>query len=142
MYKFYCYSIVLLLLSVAGCGKNVSISGKVTFSDDGSPVRHGVVCFQTESLLARGNIKQDGTYVLGTEYIGNGLPPGLYHVTVIDTRKLVGTTPQGDPIFENLVDSKASHRDTFNVTCDVTKSLRKFDITVDRSTTPRATVTP
>lgn len=91
----------ILLLSVPvittmGCSNHVPMRGKVTFSDDQSPLTVGQVLFQSDTVLARGNLKQDGTYVIGTEKLNDGLPKGTYLVTISDT--MVMTTADGKPL--------------------------------------------
>lgn len=100
--------LLVATLIMTGChsGK-VPVSGKVTFSDDLSPVS-GTVYFQSENHLARGEIKKDGSYVLGSEKSTDGLPPGTYRVYIQESPVEIGKTASGEPIFENIVDSKFS----------------------------------
>lgn len=71
-----------LILIAAGCGDKVAMHGKVTFSDDQSPLTVGQVSFQSDTILARGYVKSDGTYILGTDKEKDGLPKGTYRVSV------------------------------------------------------------
>ena len=63
-----------LLLCFVGCSKNVGMSGKVTFSDDGSPLTTGMICFQSATALSRGHMKEDGTFVIGSGTDASGMP--------------------------------------------------------------------
>ncbi|MDR2169799.1 MAG: hypothetical protein LBP59_06630 [Planctomycetaceae bacterium] len=131
-----------VLLFIIGCGKNVDVSGTVTFSDDGAPVPVGTVCFVPESniFLSRGELKPDGTYKIGTTKTTDGLPPGTYNVYLDGTRKLIGTNKVTDatldetietPIFEELVDPKFHNKDTSGLSVEIKRST-KFDFKVDR----------
>ena len=66
------------LVSVAGgCSdkkfKTYKVSGKVTF-EDGTPVKFGRVEFYQpeQDVSARGTIREDGTFVIGTETLDDG----------------------------------------------------------------------
>jgi len=72
----------VLMLTAVGCGDKVPMRGKVTFSDDQSPLTVGQVTFSSNSVLARGHLKPDGTYVIGTDTEKDGLPKGTYTVSI------------------------------------------------------------
>ena len=74
--------LVVMMLTAIGCSDKVSMRGKVTFSDDGSPLTAGQVSFQSETTLARGYLKPDGTYILGTDTEKDGIPKGTYRVSI------------------------------------------------------------
>ena len=74
--------LMALILTAVGCGDKVPMRGKVTFSDDGSPLTVGMVTFSSGSILARGHLKPDGTYVIGTDTEKDGLPKGTYIVSI------------------------------------------------------------
>ena len=74
--------LTILILTAIGCSDKVPMRGKVTFSDDQSPLPVGQVSFQSDTVLARGYLKPDGTYVLGTNTEKDGLPKGTYRVSV------------------------------------------------------------
>ena len=82
--------LVSLIFTVIGCGDKVPMRGKVTFSDDQSPLTVGMVSFTSETVLARGQLKPDGTYVIGTDKENDGLPKGTYTVSISHA---VETTP-------------------------------------------------
>ena len=92
----YARVFTFLLISVSviatiGCSDKVPLRGKVTFSDDQSPLTVGEVTFQSDTVLARGNLTQDGTYVLGTEKLADGIPKGTYTVTIAYTMAMIGS---------------------------------------------------
>ncbi len=75
--------IVMFSATIIGCddGK-VPLGGKVTYSDDGTPLETGTVGFTTDDYNARGPIQKDGSFVVSSEKPGDGLPPGTYRVHI------------------------------------------------------------
>jgi hypothetical protein len=78
----------LALLGVAvlafGCGsKYAPVRGTVTL-EDGKPLTHGMVVFETTdgTEMARGMIQSDGSYELSTRKPGDGVKPGRYRALV------------------------------------------------------------
>ena len=130
----FCFSAVLLLAFVVGCGNgNVGLSGTVTFSDDGSPVTAGTIGFRKDGRIARGNIREDGTYIVGFEREADGLPPGRYEVFISGADKVIGMHPDGETeIREPLIDPKYTSADTSGLVVDVDASTRVYNIEVDR----------
>ena len=74
---------LILLLLFAGCSGNVGLKGTVTFLDDDSPLTVGTVALLKDGKIARGDIKPDGTYVVGFESERDGLPPGTYQIYIL-----------------------------------------------------------
>jgi len=76
---------LLLLVGAAGCGKGYQrVQGKVTF-EDGAPLTKGMVVFEglgEAPVTARGDVGRDGSYRLGTDRPGDGVPPGKYRVLI------------------------------------------------------------
>ena len=81
-------SLLLSLVLMIGCGSNVKFGGRVTFSDDDSPLTGGMVCFQAGGFFARGEINADGNYTLGSVTASDGIPKGTYQVYLADTEKI------------------------------------------------------
>ncbi|MDR2761341.1 MAG: hypothetical protein LBB88_01915 [Planctomycetaceae bacterium] len=144
MKKFLGLFWTALLLVVVGCGNgNVSLNGRVTFSDDGSPVTAGTVCFVKDTFQATGKLNSSGYYVVGTMKSTDGIPAGVYKVYIADAKKQIGTqkvqqvetdgsTKEVDePIYEILVDKKFSSSETSGLTFEV-KGDSSFDFKVDR----------
>lgn len=77
-----CITGVLLLtcLFTIGCGQKVKVSGTVTYSDNGEPVKFGMVVFNGENEVGRGAIK-DGRYSVGLIKDGDGIPRGTYTIS-------------------------------------------------------------
>lgn len=122
----------LVLLLMVGCDEKVGLGGKVTFSDDNSPLATGTVCFETSTFLARGTIKPDGTYVVGSVSEKDGIPPGKYKVYVSGATKEIGTSKDGMPIMESLIDEKFASAANSGLEFEVTSSSKRFDFSVDR----------
>lgn len=127
---------ILLLLSVlvvlSGCGNKVRLSGTVTFSDDGSPVPTGKVCFEQGDFFASGDIQPDGTYTVGTNTSNDGIPPGTYQVYVGAAVKEVERLESGDAVTVPLVAEKFTGPTTSGLTIEVTRSTKNYDFQVDR----------
>ena len=135
------FVLFLSLLVLTGCGSgNFSVSGKVVFSDDDSPVPMGTVAFESGSHLFRGLIKPDGTFVMGSSKAEDGVPPGKYRVYVLAEK--VTSTPTGgktsdgeDEVLietEQLVDAKFTRGSTSGIEIDITGSAKDLEIKVDR----------
>ena len=112
---------------LVGCGKNVKVTGKVTF-EDGTPLTMGRVCFQTETMFADGPLREDGTYTLGSLGENTGLPRGNYQVFITGATTppslgsgkgqlgaIQGSFMPGTP----LVHAKFTDRMTSGLTCEV-----------------------
>ena len=136
--RFCLQSIVVVVALVAlGCGdaNRVNVRGKVTFSDDGSPLKRGVVCFDNDKVMARGTLKPDGSYAIGVEKDGRGIPPGSYKVSIFFAQEeLPGGAPHA-PRYNKLIDDKYASRNTSGIELVVDPSTTRFDITVDRPKT-------
>ncbi|MDR0610759.1 MAG: hypothetical protein LBG58_11660 [Planctomycetaceae bacterium] len=135
MKKFYCI-FTLLLMCICGCGTgNQRLSGKVTFSDDGSPLTVGMVCFENaeNGELGRGEIQSDGTYVVGFESDKNGIPKGTYKVFISNAIQEKGfDTKTGMPVAEQLIDPKYSSAYASGLTFTADSKTKTFNITVER----------
>jgi len=134
----------LLIASVflTGCGNgNIQLTGKVTFSDDGSPLTVGAVCFENDTVRARGILTEDGTYRVGTKSKTDGIPAGTYKVSIMGAIKSIGRTeirgPGGQTAagmgqVEPLIDPKYTGANTSGLTVTVDRTKATYDIQVDR----------
>jgi len=118
--------------SCIGCNRNVGLSGKVTFSDDGSPLPLGTVGFQKDGKVARGIIKEDGTYVVGFDRPENGLPPGKYDVYIAGAVVTIGSDRSGEGMPVSLINEKYNRADTSGLTLEVNASTKTYNIAVER----------
>ena len=123
---------VILLLAATGCGPNqFSVTGKVTFPD-GSPLEEGIVICETtdgdKTIMARGTLKKDGTFKLGTTEPGNGAPAGKYRVLVVP-RALSEYERNVRPPF---IDSKYERFESSGLSLEVVNGPRELLITVTK----------
>ena len=118
------------LLILSGCSDKVGLNGKVVFSDDGSQLTTGTVCFETDTYLSRGELKPDGTFVLGSLKESDGLPPGKYRVYISDAENV--TVRNGIESYESMIDEKYTSARTSGIEIDVARSMKPVEIKVDR----------
>jgi hypothetical protein len=128
-FRLLLFVAMLIFCTCAGCTKNVRLGGQVTYSDDGSPLTTGTVCFETDAYTARGNLKPDGTYTLTSVTENDGLPAGLYRVSVLNAIKGFG---EDDATNIPLIDPKYGSGSASGITFQVTPSSKRFDFTVER----------
>ena len=81
-------ALCLVMILLTGCGSHVKFGGRVTYSDDDSPLTGGMVCFQADGFFVRGDIDANGNYTLGTLTATDGIPKGTYQVYLTDTEKI------------------------------------------------------
>ena len=149
--KTYRYFAALILLcGVLGCGPNVKFGGRVTYSDDESPLTTGLVCFESGSFLARGELNKDGYYDLGSLALNDGIPKGEYRVYIlgaefveqVEMKQVAGqadyvTSPgmsgtMAGQTLTPLIDPKYAQAKTSGFTVTIDGSSKKFDFQVDR----------
>ncbi|MDR1382359.1 MAG: hypothetical protein LBJ67_00720 [Planctomycetaceae bacterium] len=133
MNRFVCVILLfMILVMITGCGKNLKVSGTVTFAD-GSPLTAGLVCFIAEDgSTGRGEINSDGTYIMGFESKKDGIPKGgTYKVLIINAVKEEGHDKTGMPIEVPLINAKHSNAATSGLTFIADGKSRTFDITVE-----------
>ncbi|MGL4942626.1 MAG: hypothetical protein ACRC46_05490 [Thermoguttaceae bacterium] len=140
----------LVACGVLGCNNRVPLEGKVVFSDDGSPITSGTICFTDGKQMARGTINPDGTFTMGFLGAADGMPPGRYTVYFFDVSgdnpsgkpTEAATTPFGTPVPEgtpsmtsrrSLIDPKYNRADTSGLTADVSATTKRLDFKVDRA---------
>ncbi|MDR2439849.1 MAG: hypothetical protein LBE12_10830 [Planctomycetaceae bacterium] len=127
---FFSFRFFLLLpLLFLGCNNgHVGLSGKVVFSEDGSPLTFGTVCFSTPTFQAKGEIKNTGSFTMGSLGAADGLPPGTYTVYILGATEDLG----GDNIY-SILDPKWNSPSTSDFTVTVEKTTRNLEIKVDRN---------
>ena len=137
--KTFVFSIicVLILTLSAGCGKNCSVSGRVTFPD-GTPLTVGEVAFETDTFYGKGRIDSNGYFKMGSSNPGDGVPRGNYRVSVQDVygpTEVFKSGPDRPPTLvypkEWPIDKKFTSPGTSGLTCEV-KGRTKYDITVEK----------
>jgi len=130
-----CLFCVFLLLAFSGCGGDkVSLKGKVTFKEDGSPLTSGMVCFETDTYRARGPLKPDGTYQVTSVKANDGIPPGTYKVYVFGAEVGVEETSgrMNAARSVSLVARKYTNKETSGITVEVDAKTKQFDFQVEK----------
>ena len=124
--------LVLLVVSL-GCGSGkVGLTGKVTFSDDNSPITAGAICFEgSDGKTGRAEIKPDGTYRAGFDGDGDGLPKGTYKVYLTGVAR-VETDATGMNTSIPIIDPKYSSVVTSGLSFVADGKVSTYDISVDR----------
>ena len=118
---------------MVGCGGKPGLRGKVVFSDDKSPLTRGIVVFENESdkSVSRGELDQNGNYVVSSHKANDGILPGRYRVYLTNTENFKDNPKGGLPLIEYTVDRKYEKAETSGLTVEVKKSMT-FDFEVDR----------
>lgn len=128
------------LVFVVGCSGNVKLTGTVSYSDDGAPVKEGIVCFvsKTSDFMSRGNIV-DGQFTMSSAKANDGLPPGEYDVYFTGVEGIVregGTNAAGEstePVTAPTIDLKYMSASTSGITQKVDKSTKTLEFKLDRN---------
>ncbi len=131
--NFTLFALSLALLVSAGCNGNVGLGGKITYTD-GSPLDVGTICFETDNFVARGTIKQDGTYKVGSLSETDGLPRGTYRVYFSGAEKIVPGDKGGAPKRVPLINPKYTSSDGSGLTLTVPVEGGKADFQLERYT--------
>lgn len=134
--------------SAAGCSNYVKTHGMVVFSDDNTPLTQGTVILLSDTYQAKGEIRADGTFTIGSRKKADGLPPGAYRVCFSGTNVLThteGNMPSEEErhrpirdadrpkiVIRPLIDLKYLSEKTSGIVYD-TKTGPRLDIVVDRA---------
>jgi hypothetical protein len=113
---------------LSGCGNNVKVAGRVTFSD-GEPLSVGRVVFENDQFQYYGNLQKDGTFSVGVYNDGEGIPRGKYRVAI---KYALATTPDGQPTEQLLIAEKHVNPKTSGLEYDIQKRTTDIDITVEK----------
>lgn len=130
---------VLLLLVVAclachvGCGRRttlVPVSGCVTL--DGRPLEFGSVMIQPSAgPAARGTIRADGSFTVGTFAPGDGaiVGPATVRVACYELQRPGAPAPPGEPsLGRSLIPEKYTGFETSGITVTVAKGMAPLEI--------------
>ena len=129
---FFTVFLGILLLTIGCSDDKVGLSGKVTFSDDNSPLTVGTVYFTTDTYEARGTIEEDGTYRVSSVSDKDGIPPGEYKVYILGAEKNTGQMAGMYEQMEQLIDEKYASKGTSGLSVKIDKSTKTYDFQVDR----------
>ncbi|GHT41410.1 hypothetical protein FACS189443_3140 [Planctomycetales bacterium] len=125
-------TLLIITLFVTGCGKSISVGGKVVFSD-GEPLGTGKVVFEDGKNAYRGKINEDGTFSLGQLKDGEGIPPGRYQVYVAEAWRF-----EPDNLNQiELVNVKYRRKDTSEIAYEITGKRTDIVITVEKPAKPK-----
>ena len=134
------YVILAAWLSCAGCGPSnglVPVTGLAKLKD-GTPLPGGRVFLTGGEKGANGEIKPDGTFVLGTATLSDGAKPGTYKVFVVgaaepDTRSSddramgIGKAPP------SLIDKKYNTAATSDLKVEIKPPKTHLELVLDPS---------
>lgn len=124
-----------VLFTLVGCGglKTNPVEGVITYQD-GTPMPGGGQITFTPvdpdvKISARGIIKEDGTYKMGTESLADGVLEGTYRVAIVPTppKNLNRPPPGWPPLNKKYTNPQKSGLET-----TVTRGRNTYDITVEK----------
>ncbi|MDR0521146.1 MAG: carboxypeptidase-like regulatory domain-containing protein [Planctomycetaceae bacterium] len=132
--------IIVTITIISGCGQNVPLSGRITFSDTGEPLPLGTIGFTDGKIQARSEIDADGKYALGFLSAGDGLPKGEYKIYIQAVRVELQTGPDmngdGEPDIickeTPLIAQKYASPETSGLTFTADGKTKTFDIQVEK----------
>ena len=132
---------IIILITLCGCSKNVPLSGRITFEDNGEPLTMGTIAFVQGAHQARSEIDSDGRYKLGFEKDGDGLPPGEYQIYIQAVQVETAMDPANeDGISEEIILSvtpliadRYKNPETSGLSFIADGKSKTFDIQVERS---------
>ena len=127
------FAVLLLAALAAGCGSGrYPVEGRVAY-EDGAPVDAGTVIGEATvdgvPVSAQGTIAPDGSFKMGTERPGDGVPPGSYRFVVMPVPLPDGPSAAGKVL---AVDGKFSKFDSSGIKLDVKPEKNVLNITVPR----------
>jgi len=129
--KNFIYVQLFVILLLAGCSDNLPLRGKVTFPD-GEPLGIGTVYFEKAGFVARGDLRANGTYDVGSLGSKDGLPAGTYKVYITGAgENLADPANPSRTIYRPLIASEFTDVRTTPLTITV-PGERVYDITVER----------
>jgi hypothetical protein len=118
---------------ICGCGGEkvtlYPVEGTVEFKE-GGPVPTGTVEFSSDKHTALAAIQSDGTFKLGNEKEGFGVPAGEYKVAVS-----AATNEEDYRKVKQLVDTKFSNREESDLRFTVEPKTNQFKIVVGKAKT-------
>jgi hypothetical protein len=144
VFRYSTGMLFLMCLCAFGCSNNVKVTGTVTYSDNGDPVKSGTIFFTGETELGRATIT-NGKYSIGRINDGDGIPRGTYTVAsdalfVPAPRAETVMSLDGTPLQVSTGDQSTQEREVYYTkepqTIEVKKSMT-YDFQVERGSRPR-----
>jgi hypothetical protein len=125
----------LVTFTLIGCGGPTlhPVEGVIKYNDGTPLVGGGLITFTPvdpeAKFSARGTVKEDGTFKMGTFSEGDGVPEGTYQVAIIPTRPAsLRNPPPGWP----PLDKKYANCETSELEYTVTPGQKEYNITVEK----------
>ncbi|HLJ94986.1 MAG TPA: hypothetical protein VKU02_17555 [Gemmataceae bacterium] len=130
-----CLTALALILTVsAGCGSGITspVRGRVVFKD-GSPLTGGLVLFRPVDeklqVSARGDIEEDGSFILGTYKVGDGAIPGKYQVAITPPPR---PKVREKPVGRRIIHPRYEKHETSGLEFEVKRGDNNFTIEVEK----------
>jgi hypothetical protein len=119
----------VVVLLVTGCQRSdkVRVTGRVLLHN-GTPLKGASIIARSDETgkWAKGTTDADGRYELGTGSAGDGIPPGDYHVIIMED---LGDSARNTP----TIPAKYVNQATSKLQLTVTNKSVVFDIKLDPS---------
>ena len=113
--------LLVVAFGVAACDSDgistVPASGSVSYK--GQPLESGQVQFLPADGPAAVGQVENGKFVLGTNAVGNGAPPGHYRVTVFSYKNV--QSKFGEITSKSLIPNRYTNPDTSGLVVDIPK---------------------
>jgi hypothetical protein len=124
--------IILLCLSIVGCGDSgATVTGKVIYEKDNSPMSQGTVIFVADNgHFAKGGVQGDGSFRLKTGSSNVGIEPGKYNVSI--TPPDTSAARENGIIVPPIVDARFLSPQTSGLQYDVKPGKNDFTIKVSK----------
>ncbi|MDR2757284.1 MAG: hypothetical protein LBC20_16420 [Planctomycetaceae bacterium] len=134
MKYLYIFLLLFCVIYESGCNAGkIPLKGKITFSDDGSPLTRGIIVFSSPTFQAYGDIQSDGTFRVSSTGKYDGLPPGEYGIHIINTSVAKeGSNSDNPDAWIFLVDEKYDSAQTSGLKLKIDSQIQNYDIVVDR----------
>lgn len=134
--------IILTIVCFSGCSRNVPLSGKITFEDNGEPLKTGTIGFVSGNSQARADIDAEGNYTLGFQQVGDGMPKGEYKIYIHAVQLEMITGPDRDNdgledvvsrIETPLIAEKYKSPETSGLVFNADGKTQTFNIKIERA---------
>jgi len=139
MQRFFYALILLSFCFVIGCGGKVIVKGTIK-TKDGTLIENGTVIFRSDTEQYSADIQPGGTFSPGKFKDGDGIPPGVYKIGVMNVRPKGEALPsaatpvvplrQGESSSKGLIHSKYGDAITSGLTLDTSKT-NTLDLVLD-----------
>ena len=133
MRSIHFFLLLSALVYFVGCSGYVQMTGKVTFSDDGSPLTEGTVFFESPTFMSRGVLGKEGTFTMGSFKEKDGLPLGKYRIYIGGASRWVVTNEETGEGYElPLIEDRFTSMGKSGLEIEVDGKTKTFDIVVEK----------